>query len=55
MDSLEAYRAVNSADESLEVAIDHCLREQPADATWRPVFDPVRDCGAQFEPFDVLH
>ncbi|POR30846.1 Uncharacterized protein TPAR_08915 [Tolypocladium paradoxum] len=52
--TVEAAAGVTSADDTLEIRIDdHCMREQLADATWRPVFDPVRDCGTQFEPFNV--
>jgi hypothetical protein len=50
MTSQTEYPAINSYDDNLLVRISGSRREQPADNTCRPVFDPVRDSARVFTP-----
>ncbi|KEY73909.1 hypothetical protein S7711_10200, partial [Stachybotrys chartarum IBT 7711] len=46
---------LNSADDCINVVIDNCRREQPADATYRPDQPPEPRYGTQFEPLEMPH
>jgi hypothetical protein len=50
MSSQSQYPAINSYDDNLLIRVSGSRREQPADNTCRPVFDPVRDAARVFEP-----
>ncbi|KFA82009.1 hypothetical protein S40288_08000 [Stachybotrys chartarum IBT 40288] len=44
---------LNSYEECINVIIDNCQREQPADATYCPDFPPEETYGTAFEPLEM--
>ncbi|KEY72607.1 hypothetical protein S7711_06244 [Stachybotrys chartarum IBT 7711] len=51
----ESLSFLNSADDCINVVIDNCRREQPADATYRPDLPPVPKTGTHFEPLELVN
>ncbi|KAK5996252.1 hypothetical protein PT974_04684 [Cladobotryum mycophilum] len=52
MDS-QHIAVTNLFDDELLIRLDHCAREQPADNTCRPTFEPTSDHGTVFEPLVI--
>lgn len=55
MDSqqLSSQAAVNAYDNNSFICINDSRHEQPADNTYRPIHNPVRDRGYNFKPIVI--